>query len=288
MLDQAEALRTLVKDRIIFTKAEGRMPKVYTVAITSGKGGVGKTSLAVNLAVFLSRAGRRVRLVDADFGLSNAEVLMGISPRCTLDDVVRGRADITDAWIDCESGVKLLSSGTGLEAMANMDAPTGTEVMRSVLQSVSDGEVVIIDTAPGISDSVVPVLSIADEVMMVTTPEPTSITDTYAAIKVLAAYSPDMDITLVANCCNSPAQASAVARGLDTICTRFLNRTFQRHEYIPYDASVTRAIQSQRPLAIHCSHSAAASWMRRITLGLAERVRAECGPYSPYQHLVEA
>jgi len=277
MLDQAEALRTLVRDKIIFSETRPRRPRVYTVAVTSGKGGVGKTSIAVNLAIFLSKAGRRVRLVDADFGLSNAEVLLDITPRHTLDDVVKGHVSIYDAWTDGPAGVRLLSSGSGVEAMANIDGPTGIGVMDTILSSASNGEIVIIDTAPGIDESVVSLLSVADEVVLVTTPEPTSITDTYAAIKVLTSYVPETDITLVANCCNSPAQAGAVARGLETICNRFLGRGFQRYEYIPYDASVTKAIQAQHPMAIHCSHCAAASWLRRLAIKLAERVRKrEC------------
>lgn len=273
MIDQAEALRSLVRDRIVFTRAESRRPKVYTVAVTSGKGGVGKTSLAVNLAILLSRAGKTVRLIDADFGLSNAEVLLGISPRYTLEDVVRGRADLGDAWVDCPGGIRLLSSGSGLEAMANIDGCTGIEVMNSVLDSVSDGEIIVIDTAPGINESVVSLLSIVDEVMVVTSPEPTSITDTYAAIKVLTSAVPGAEITLVSNSCLNPAQAGAVAQGLDGICKRFLKRSFQRHEYVPFDPSVGLAIQCQRPFALHSAHSPAAAWLRRLAIKLAERAR---------------
>lgn len=273
MIDQAEALRTLVKDKLMCCQTNARMPRVYTVAVTSGKGGVGKTSLAVNLALLLSRSGQRVRLIDADMGLSNAEVLLGVSPRHTLQDVITGRVDISDAWVDVPEGIKLLSSGSGLEAMANIDGSTGAGMIEHVLQSVSDGEVIVIDTAPGIDQSIISMLTMVTEVMMITTPEPTSITDTYAAIKVLMSYKPDADITLVANCCNNPAQAASVARGLDSICNRFLNRGFQRYEYLPSDISVMRAIQSQRPLAVYCNHSAVSSWMRRLAIKLTERIR---------------
>lgn len=273
MIDQAEALRSLVRDKIIFARADARPKRVYTVAVTSGKGGVGKTSLAVNLSILLCRAGRSVRLVDADFGLSNAEVLLGVTPKHTLEDVVRGRVSVADAWVDSPGGVKLLSSGSGLEAMANIDGATGVELMNSLLGSVADGEIIVIDTAPGIDESVLSLLSVADEVLMVTTPEPTSITDTYAAIKVLTTAVPRAEITLVANCCANPTQAGAVADGLAGICNRFLNRSFQRHEYMPYDSSVGRAIQCQRPFAIHTTHSPAASWLRRLAIKLTERAR---------------
>jgi len=290
VIDQAHLLRSLVRDRASasgrgfkFQPNTERRPRVYTIAVTSGKGGVGKTSIAVNLAILLAWAGRGVRMVDADFGLSNAEVLMGVVPVHTLEDVVRGSVDVADAWVECPEGVKLLSSGSGLQAMANLDGTDVAEVMRMVNASASDGDIIVFDTAPGIDEPVVSLLSLADEVLMVTTPEPTSITDTYAAIKVLLSTppSPPLDkgwvdrprITLVANCCTVPSQASAVADGLQGICKRFLGRSFDGYEYLPYDPSVGRAIQRQRPLAVTSSHAPAASWLRRLAIKVAERAR---------------
>jgi flagellar biosynthesis protein FlhG len=291
VIDQAAALRSLVRDRASLLgrdscllgqdssllgrdlKSRPNRERVYTIAVTSGKGGVGKTSIAVNLAILLARAGRGVRLVDADFGLSNAEVLLGVTPAHTLEDVIRGRVDIADAWLPCAEGVRLLSSGSGLEAMANIDGADATEVMSAVIGSASDGDIIVIDTAPGIDGSVLSLLALADEVLMVTTPEPTSITDTYAAIKVLMSAVPEPNITLVANCCSVPAQAGAVADGLDGICKRFLSRSFERYEYVPYDPSVGRAIQRQKPLAVTSSHAPAASWLRRVAIKVAERAR---------------
>ena len=150
---------------------------------------------------------------------------------------------------------------------------TGAELMGHILDSASDGDVVIIDTAPGISASVVSLLTFADEVMVVTTPEPTSVTDTYTAIKVLTSFSPDAEITLVANSCTGPGQASGVAKGLEDICLRFLKRSFQRYEYVPYDSEVSRAVQSQSPLVVSSPRSAAASWLRKIAIKLDDRVR---------------
>jgi len=283
MFDQAEALRALVRDRVMCARPYPEPRRAYTIAVTSGKGGVGKTSIAVNLALMLSRAGRQVRLIDADFGLSNAEVLLGVAPRYTLHDVVRGRVDVRDAWADAPGGIKLLSSGSGLEEMANIEGAVGTGLIDYVLQSGSDGDVVVIDTAPGINDSVVSLLSFTDEVMIVTTPEPTSITDSYAAMKVLLTRSPDSDITLVANCCTSPSQATGVAKGLDSICMRFLNKSFQRYEYLPADAAVSQAIRAQRPLAISQAHSAIEPWLRKITIKLEDRIRR----HSPVERMPE-
>ena len=264
-----------------------RPARVYTVAITSGKGGVGKTSLAVNLSLLLSRAGRRVRLVDAEFGLSNAEVLLGIGPKHTMDDVLRGGVDPRDAWMDAPGGIKLLSSGSGLEEMANIDGALGVKLIDHVLQTACDGEIVIIDTAPGIDNSVSSLLSFADEVMLVTTPEPTSITDTYAVMKVLISRVPDAEITLVANCCSGPSQATAVADGLESICNRFLGRSFQRYEYLPSDAAVGWAIRTQKPLALASSHSPIGPWMRKLAIKLDDRIRKREGALEALE-LVEA
>jgi flagellar biosynthesis protein FlhG len=273
MLDQAEALRTLVRDRLICRSASPRRPRVYTIAVTSGKGGVGKTSISVNLALLLARGGRRVRIVDADFGLANAEVLLGVKPRYTLNDVLQGAVDVRDAWVEAPGGVSLLSSGSGLEEIANIDGSIGATLLDHVLGSVSDGEVVVVDTGPGIDDQVASLLALADEVMMVTTPEPTSVADTYAALKVLLSRSPAAEITLVANCCSSPAQASAVAAGIDSVCRRFLNAGFQRHEYLPLDAGVGWAVRMRKPLVLSSPRSAVVPWLRKTAIRLEERIR---------------
>ncbi len=273
MLDQAQALRTLVRDRLTSGGTIRRPIGTYTIAVTSGKGGVGKTSLAVNLALLLSRSGRTVRLVDADFGLANAEVLMGVNPTFTLSDVMQKRIDVSQAWTDSPGGVKLLSCGSGLEEMANIDSTAGLVLLDQVMASASDGDVIIIDTGPGIDNTVVSVLGIADEVMMVTTPEPTSLADTYAAIKILLSRSADANITLVANCCNCPAQASALAEGIDTVCRRFLDKSLKRYEYLPSDAAVGWAIRIRKPLVLSQPQSPVVSWLRKIAIRLEERIR---------------
>lgn len=273
MIDQADALRNLVRDRGMGDLRRPRRSDVYKVAITSGKGGVGKTSLAANLAITLAAMCGRAWLIDADFGLSNAEVVLGMNPRYTLEDVARGRIDPAEAWTDCGGGLRLISSGSGLDAMANIDGITGSELISWVVDSVPEDGIVVIDTAPGIDDSVISLLSLADEVLVVTTPEPTSIADSYAAIKVLTRYQPDCQISLISNCCSSPSQAGIVAQGLDGICKRFLARSFQRHEYVPSDAAVGHAILTRRPFVTHAPNSPASVWLRRMAIKLTERRR---------------
>lgn len=271
--DQADALRLLVREHIVTSAESERPPGVYIVAVTSGKGGVGKTSIAVNLALMLGRSGRSVRLVDGDFGLSNAEVLLDVTPGHTMHDVLQGQISASEAWTKVEPRVKLLSSGSGLEELANMNGPTGMSLLRTILGSVDEGDIIVIDTAPGINESVVSWLALADEVLVVTTPEPTSIADSYAAIKVLTSHSPDARISLVANACESPAQAAAVASGLGAICSRFLGRGFHEYEYLPYDTAVGRATRSRRPIAASPGRSAIEPWLRKIAIKIDERSR---------------
>ncbi len=273
MLDQAEALRALVRDRIVCANPVNRQPKAHTIAITSGKGGVGKTSIAVNLAVLLARSGKNVRIIDADFGLSNAEVLLGVSPKHTLHDIMQGRVAVHDAWEDTALNVKLLSSGTGVEEMANMKAENGTGLLDYVVRSAGDGDIVIIDTAPGIDESVVSVLGMVDEVMVVTTPEPTSVADSYAAMKVLLSNHAAADITLLVNYCMNPGQASSISKGLDEICMKFLGKSFARYEYLPADPAVSLAIRAQRPLVANMPDSAIVPWLRKVAIKLDERTR---------------
>jgi flagellar biosynthesis protein FlhG len=280
MFDQAEALREIIRGRFqsVGNTNAARVP--YVVAVTSGKGGVGKTSIAVNMALMLAKSGRRVAMLDADFGLANAEVLMGISPRYTLRDVMEGKVDLDGAWEESVSGIRLLSSGSGVVEMANLARHDANTVIEQVIRSASGSDILVVDTAPGIDESVTCILRAADEVMVVTTPEPTSITDCYAALKVLFANDLDAHTTLVVNNCPNPAQATLVAQNLDSICARFLSQSFQRHEYLPSDSAVGVAVRKQKPFALHAGHSPIATWLKKAAIKLDERAR-RCSERAP-------
>jgi len=275
MFDQAESLRQMIRGRC--QSSRGRDERPYVVAVTSGKGGVGKTSIAVNLGLMLVKSGKRVALLDADFGLANAEVLMGIAPSHTLRDVMEGRVHIDDAWEHTAADVRLLSSGSGIVEMANLGREEADTIVEQVIRSASGSDVLVIDTAPGIDESVMCILRAADEVMVVTTPEPTSITDCYAALKALLGSETDAQTTLVVNNCPSPAQATLVAKNLDSVCARFLGQSFQRHEYLPTDSAVATAVQKQKPFALHAAHSSISTWLKKVAIKLDERTRKRIG-----------
>lgn len=277
MIDQAATLRTMVRQRASgsmgYSYRSGDLPP-YTIAITSGKGGVGKTSLAVNLSLLLVQDGRQVWLVDADFGLANADVLLGVLPAFTIREVLQGEVGLSEAWVDVVPGLKLLPAGSGFEDVANLDSEQIAFLIRRVKELAGGNDVVILDTAPGISESVVSVLSLADEVIVVTTPEPTALTDAYATMKVLFGRCSESNVTLVINCCESAAQAASLAESMDSICRKFLNRSFQRHEYLPSDRSMTIAVKSQKPVVTSARRSAVEPWLRKMAIRLNERIRA--------------
>lgn len=277
MIDQASALRALVRDKTAHHSELESLDlpdRPYTLAVTSGKGGVGKTSLAVNLSLLLGRIGRRVWLVDADFGLANAEVLLGIAPDFSIADVLNGKVDLADAWCDVDNGVKLLSSGSGLEDVANIGGTEAVSLIRRVQERANPEDLVVVDIGPGIDGPVMPILTIADEVVVVTTPEPTALTDSYALMKILFGHSAESNVTLVINCCESPSQASSLASSLDSICRKFLNNSFRRYEYMPMDESVGASIRLQKPIVATFRRSRVEPWLRRFAFKVDERVRA--------------
>ncbi|MDH7602320.1 MAG: P-loop NTPase [Armatimonadota bacterium] len=276
MIDQAASLRELMRgrkderQRVDLTETSGTP---YTLAITSGKGGVGKTSIAVNLSLLLARMGRQVWFVDADFGLANAEVLLGVAPRFNLAHVLRGTVDLASAWCDVADGVRLLSSGSGLEDAANIGAVQVASLINRVKETAGSDGLVVVDTGPGIDDPVISILTAADEVVVVTTPEPTALTDCYATMKVLFARRPESDVTLVINCCESPSQADSLAKALGDVCRRFLTTSFRRYQYLPVDKTVARAIQAQKPLVFSSYRNRTEPWLRKLAVEIDQRIR---------------
>ncbi len=276
MIDQAASLRELVSTRSA-DRCRGQSAQVqgaaYTLAVTSGKGGVGKTSLAVNLSLLLARKKRKIWFMDADFGLANAEVLLGVTPPFNVMHVLRGEVDLASAWLDVAEGVKLLSSGSGLEDVANIDGCRAAYLIRSVKCLSGPDDIVLADTGPGIDDPVMSILTAADEVMVVTTPEPTALTDSYATMKVLFSQRPESDVTLVINCCESPSQAESLAKAISNVCQKFLGRSFQRYEYLPVDNSLARAIQAQKPLVMGSYRSRLEPWLWKLANGIERRMK---------------
>lgn len=180
-MDQAESLRNIIKKQEIDEKK--RTARVITV--TSGKGGVGKTSFSVNLAIQLHRLGKRVVVLDADFGLANIEIMLGIRPKYNLADLMFRGKSIQDVITYGPEGIGFLSGGSGINEMANLSREQVFWLIQKMEELDKEADVIIVDTGAGIGDSVLEFVAASEEVFLVATPEPTSITDAYALLKAL-------------------------------------------------------------------------------------------------------
>jgi len=241
-VDQADSLRNLA--------AEGRLtkPALKVFAVTSGKGGVGKSNVAANLAIHVAKTGKRVLVIDADLGLANIEIIFGLKPRYHLGDVLGGGRPIEDVLIQGPHGIALLPAGSGVQSLTQL---TDTEKMQFItaldpLEELFD--VVFIDSGAGIGDNVLFFVGAAQEAILVVNPEPTSLIDAYAVVKVLSQQAGVSAFSVIVN----PVVDEMVARGifhkLTTVTNRFLNARMRHLGYIPRDENFHRAIMAQRPI----------------------------------------
>ena len=239
-----------------------------SIAVTSGKGGVGKTSLAANLAFAMGAVGRRVLLLDADYGLANLDVLFGICPVKTLSDFFAGDRPLRDILIQGPCGVRLLPSSSGLSQLADLEPRYAQRLLQELQELRSEFDVILIDTATGIGRPVIQLLRIAGRVVVVTCPEPTAIVDAYALIKVVATEDRDKRADLIVNRARGPEQGQHVHNQLDQACRSFLDRPIGYLGAIPEDASLPRSVRRQRALLQDEPRSPAGQAIGRIALAL--------------------
>ena len=257
-MDQAERLRQLL-DRA------SRRARV--LAVSSGKGGVGKTTLAVNLSIALARSGKKVVLVDVDIGLANADVVLGVEPRVSLAQVLSGETGILDALLPCPGGIHLLA-GSSATAFSDLSASEREFLLRGLRDIAAAADFIVIDTGAGISRNVLEFCRAADEVLVVTTPEPTAVTDAYALIKCLAHERGAGKIRLVVNQALDRMEAGAVAERMRAVARRFLALEVENLGYVLADDSVRDSVRARRPVLLAAPRSTAAVCVR----ALAERV----------------
>lgn len=273
MTDQAHKLRVLAGGRerstvISHSRDDGRP---YVVAVTSGKGGVGKTSVAVNLAILLAKFGEPVTLFDADLGLSNVDVLLGLDSRIHLGHVLSGAATIREAVAEGPCGVKILTAGSGLRHMADLDQAARQEIIDRVIR-ISDGAgFLLIDTSPGIAGRVVDFVNAADEAIVVTTSDPASMADSYAAVKTIARRSRDLRIGLLVNQASNGREAERVANGIDGISRRFLGKPLDSWWMIPRDTRVEQSAGEQQAFVLEFPMAPAAGVLSKIAGDLRRR-----------------
>lgn len=243
-MDQAEKLRNIIKQQ----NAPKHISRVITV--TSGKGGVGKSSITVNLAIALSRLGKRVVILDADFGLANIEIMLGIRPTYNLADLMFRGKSLSDIITEGPENIGFISGGSGIQELTNLTKDQIIYLIRKLVELDQIVDIVIIDTGAGISNSVLEFVAASSEILLVTTPEPTSITDAYALLKTLNRkidFSEDTAIKMIANRVTPDEDGKGIYDKLNIVVTRFLTIKLEYLGNIPMDNSVSKAVMRQRP-----------------------------------------
>lgn len=218
---------------------------VKVIAVTGGKGGVGKTTVSANLALGIAAHGREVMLVDADLGLANIDVMLGLNTRFHMGHVLEGRCALEDAIVTGPRGVQIVPAASGLKRMANLSAKEHAGLIRAFSDLYHRIDVLVIDTAAGLSDSVLTFSQAAHHVLVVVCDEPASITDAYGLIKVLSREHGVQRFQILANQTRQSGEGAALYQKIGRVCDRFLNVTLEFAGSIPYDDYLRRAVQRQ-------------------------------------------
>lgn len=254
---------------------------VQVIAVTGGKGGVGKTSVSINLAVSLAQMGRRVALLDADLGLANIDVALGLSAKRNLEAVLAGECSLADILLTGPAGIRIIPASSGTQHMAQLGAMEHAGLIHAFSEISEQIDVLIIDTAAGISDSVVSFVCAAQEVLVVVCDEPSSITDAYALIKLLNRDYGLNRFRVLANMTRTTQEGQNLFNKLTQVTERFLDATLQYVGAIPFDEAMRKAIQRQRAIVDMTPRSKAALAFQ----ALAEKVDKWPLPSTPRGHL---
>ncbi len=272
-MDQAEQLRRLVKQQ----ERPQQLARVITV--TSGKGGVGKSSIAVNLAIQMKRMGKRVIVLDADFGLANVEVMLGVRPQYNLADLMFRGKTLAEIITKGPEDIGFISGGSGIQELARMTKEQVIYLTQKLVELDSMADIILIDTGAGIADTVLEFVAASSEVLLVATPEPTSITDAYALLKTLnrrAGFSKERtSIKMISNRVGSEAEGRNLYDKMSLVVDKFLNIQPEFIGMIPQDDMVSRAIMLQKPVTLAYPNAPAAKAMQSIAAKLCDEAEPE-------------
>lgn len=273
MADQAEELRVLMKDRTADPESSTAEPeaaaranrKTRIITITSGKGGVGKTNVATNMAIAYGQMGKRVILIDADLGLANVNVMMNLIPQYNLYHVIRKQKKMSEIILNTEYGIRLVAGASGFSKIANLNEEERNNFINE-MYTLSDADIIIIDTSAGVSKNVLGFVAAADEVVIVTTPEPTSITDAYGIIKIIATEVDNLNINLkmIVNRVGTALEGKRVADRMTSIAAQFLNLKVEYLGFIYDDPLVPQSVLRQKPFLIVDPKGKAAMCLKHI------------------------
>jgi len=234
------------------------------IAVTSGKGGVGKTTVTVNLAIAFAQRGKRVAIFDADLGLANVHILMGMRPRFNLMHVIQDGFSLSDVLLEGPLGIRLVSGGQGVRDLANLTDEQRRNVLRQMDQLEREVDILLVDTGAGISENVLRFATFADEVIVVTTPNVAATVDAYSIVKILREMDPQSKIGLMTNMVKSMYHAKNVFNRLDTAARKYLDYELGDLGYVLEDEYVQAANQARRPLLMAFPHAPASRCLNEI------------------------
>lgn len=269
-MDQAQKLRDIVKD----VREEELSNSTYAkdariITVSSGKGGVGKTNFTVNLGIALSKQGKRVTIIDADLGLANVDVILGIIPKYTLSHIVRNEKTIDEVMVEGPHGLKIVSGGSGMLDLVNLRQDQIESLIHTFdkLNEISD--YILIDTGAGLNTSVLSFIKAASDVVVVITPDPTSITDAYALIKNIS--EEERHINLVINRVESAKEGTDVFGKLERAARKFLEIELNNLGYIYEDNNVKKSVRMQKPFSVEYPNTIATKGVELIAYNLVNK-----------------
>lgn len=237
---------------------------VQVIAVSGGKGGVGKSNISVNLSIALAELRRRVVLLDADLSLANVDVLLGLKAEHTLADVLAGTHSLSDVLVTGPAGVKIVPASSGVQRMASLGPAEHAGLINAFNDLGDQVDILVIDTAAGISETVVSFLRAANEIVVVVCDEPSSITDAYALIKLLNKEYQVQRFRVVANMTRTQQEGAHMFNKLNSVCERFLDVSLQFLGSVPFDENVRKAVQKQKALLEFAPASKAAVAIRNL------------------------
>ncbi|MBD5533348.1 MAG: MinD/ParA family protein [Lachnospiraceae bacterium] len=268
-MDQAEKLRSIIKANQI------NRPLARVIAVTSGKGGVGKSNTAINLAIQFRRMEKRVIILDADFGLANIEIMFGAVPKYNLYDLIYQGKSIRDIITWGPMDVGFISGGSGIAGMSNLDR----EYLNYIIQNLSEldtlTDMIIVDTGAGISDAVLEFLVSSGEILLITTPEPTSITDSYSLLKALNRHSrfkmENTQVKVIANRVDNEEDGTDLFLKLNAVVTKYLKIPITYLGAVPRDEQLAKAVMQQSPISMQNPNAKSAKAYEEIAMKLMDK-----------------
>ena len=264
LFDQAENLRVMARSR----------RRASVIAVTSGKGGVGKSNIAVNLAIKFAKSGKDVVLLDADLGLANADVLCNVDLPANLSHVISRKKELREVLTMTPGGFRLIGGASGLARMADLSDADRQRLVTALAELEQQTDVILIDTGAGISPNVLSFTRAADDVLVVTTPEPTAITDAYAVIKVVTRDSPDRRLSLLVNQVRSAGEGRVVYDRISRVAKQFLGATVLDAGYMFADEQVPTAVRRRTPFVLSHPHCPAGQCITQLAMRFEQGVYA--------------